>query len=58
MPKSKTTVTRRELEKVAREIFRARGKRPTDAQLEKALRHPLVIAEAERRADVLRKISN
>jgi hypothetical protein len=52
-----TLVSRKEAEKVARDWFRWAGKRPTKAQIEKAVRHPKVIAETERRAAV-GKISN
>jgi len=43
----------KDAEKVARDWFRWSGKRPTEAQLRKATRHPKVIAEAKRRAAVL-----
>src|SRR5690348_14637421 len=52
--RDQATVTRGEAEKVVRDWFAWRGKRrPTPAQLERAIRHPKVIAEAKRRAAVI-----
>jgi epoxyqueuosine reductase QueG len=46
----KKSAFEREAEKIAREWLKARGKRPTKEQVEKAARHPRVTAEVERRA--------
>lgn len=47
------SIPNKEAEKVARDWFRWAGKRSTKAQIERAVRHPKVIAEAERRAAVM-----
>jgi hypothetical protein len=55
-------IPRGELEKVARDWFVWVGKRPTKRQIENALWHPKVVAEAKRRAAMpakwVAKISN
>jgi hypothetical protein len=55
--KTEVSISRREIEEVVRQWFRQRGKRPTKAQMEKAIRQPKVIAEAKRRAAVIAEIA-